>query len=99
GRIAIVGYYPGMQVNKWLPNCDHVDLIDQFQIHVPSADPLVEADRSVLRALWDGETRGLDNLYQLGPHGTTALAKIPPRSIDTIYFPGENSPHCLVSYL
>ena len=99
GRVALAGYYPGMRVNRWLAQCERVDLLDHFQVHQLSGDPVVEADRAVLRRLWAVETAELSHLHPLGPHSKSSLAQIPDHSLDVLHLPGEVTPDWLTAAL
>ncbi len=89
---AIVGYFPG---GRWLEiakRFSKVFLVDQFQVHAKSGSAMLEADRTVLRRLWEEESAELQNLERLGPHSKESVAKIPDASIDFLYLPGEVAP-------
>ncbi len=99
GRMAVVGYFPGNRARALFEQCERVDLVDHFQIHQPSGDPFIEADRSVLRELWAMETEELTQLHLLGPHSVRTLAMIPDGSLDALYLSGEVAPTWLVEAL
>ena len=96
---AVIGYFPG---NRWLEvvkGCAKVWLVDQFQVHAKSGDPVVEADRVVLRGLFEKETAGMSNLTLAGAHGVEELAAIQDDSLDLLYLPGEVAPDMLARIL
>ena len=92
---AVIGYFPGNRWREVVEGCAKVWLVDQFQVHSKSADPMVEADRAVLRGLFENETAGISNLTLAGAHGVEELAAIPDGSLDLLYLPGEVAPDML----
>jgi hypothetical protein len=70
-------------------------LVDQFQVHHPSGSAMVEADRAVLRGLWDAEAADCGNAELLGTHSAGTLARIADGSLDALYLPGEVTPEWL----
>ena len=86
---AVIGYFPGNRWRDVVKVGAKVWLVDQFQVHAKSGDPVVEADRAVLRGLFEKETAGMSNLTLAGAHGVEELAAIQDDSLDLLYLPGE----------
>ena len=83
----------------WLRRFTRVDLVDHFQVHTRSGSVAVEADRAVLRGIWQKETADCASVHLLGPHSLGTLAKTPDASLDCLYLPGEVAPDWMVPAL
>lgn len=89
---AIVGYYPGGIAHRLATFFPHSYLIDHFQVHVSSPDPMLEADRKALRRLWESETLEAErscHLQYLGVHSRNSIARIPDQSLDLIFITSD----------
>ncbi len=99
GTVGMVDYFPGGRWRAVAGGFREALLVDHGAVHAPSGDPLVEADRGVLRGLWAAEAAGLPGVRRLGPHSAQSLAQIADGSLDALYLPGEVAPSWLVAAL
>lgn len=99
GTVAVVGYFPGSQWWEVAGRFAKVLLVDHFQVHHPSGSPVIEADRVVLRRLWEKEAEGCGHVELMGTHSAGTLARIADGSLDALYLPGEATPDWLVAAL
>ncbi len=97
GRVAVIGYFPGNRWRDVARRFGEALLIDHFQVHHPSASPMIEADRAVLRGLWERESVDDEYAKLLGTHGARTLAGIEEASLDALYLPGEATPDWLTA--
>jgi hypothetical protein len=89
GTAVIIGYFPGNQWDEFARHFKRVLLIDHYQIHAPSANPMFESDRSALRQIFQEEAVNLGNVELLGAHGMKTLEAIEDGIVDVLYVTGE----------
>ena len=97
GSVAVIGYFPGNRWREVARRFGQVLLVDHFQVHHPSGSPMIEADRVVLRGLWESESAEHENVKLLDTHGARTLAGIEDASLDALYLPGEVTPDWLAA--
>lgn len=95
GSVAVIGYFPGSRWREMARQFGKVLLVDHFQVHHPSGSAMVEADRAVLRGLWESEAAERGNVELLGTHSAGTLAWIADGSLEALYLPGEVTPEWL----
>lgn len=87
---AIVGYFPGGLWQEIAEFFETTYLFDQYLVHVEAADPIVEADRAVLRKLTNEALDRSRNVIFAGAHSQKSLEKLPADSIDLLFLPSDS---------
>ena len=99
GVAAVLGYFPEGRWQGVTRGFSRVILVDEFRIHPTGGDPMVEADRKVLRRILEKQVSGRKGVEFFGRHTFANVSNIPDRSLSLLYLPGKASPEWLCSVL
>ncbi len=84
GVAAVLGYYPEGRWQDVTLGFSRVILTDELRIHALGGDPMVEADRKVLRRIFEKQDFERKGVEFLGSHTVENVAKIPDGSLSLL---------------
>lgn len=99
GTAVVLGCFPSDRLRKIVLSYSKVIMVDDLGMEMRSGDPIVEADRAVLRSEVREHLLAAVGTVTLTAHTVDAVENVPDGTVALLLISGEVCPHAMVTTL